>query len=155
MMKPAVVPLDVQFDKAFKAVNDILEEHGIHVVRSNQPTGNPLQYHASKLYSVVGMLPNHPAMPTNLRQQISIKSALSSRKQQREVIIAGVDQFFQPADFATLRAKFGREFDRFLLLNDVALEACSDCACDFRFVGAIPQANLLNPSTLLTCSYWT
>jgi hypothetical protein len=103
----------------------------------------------------VGLRPKQPAMPPNLRQQISIKSALSSRTQKREVLIAGVDQFFQPADFAALVAKFGNEFDRFLLLNDVAVEALSDCGCGFLFVGTIPQTHLLKPSTLLTCPYWT
>ena len=153
-MKAAVIPPDVHFDKAFTAVNDVLKQSGIHLVAPVQHN-DVLQYHASKLYSVVGLRPNHPAMPANLRQQISIKSALSTRKQQHEAIIAGVDRFFQPHDFALLQAKFGDEFDRFLLLNDAAVEASADCQCDFTFVGTVPQANLLKPSTLLTCSYWT
>ena len=153
-MKPAEIPLEVHFDDAFSAVNDILKENGIHTIRKTPIADILLQYHASKCYSVVGLLPNHPAMPANLRQQISIKSALSSRKLRGDVIIAGVDGFFQPADFTLLAAKFGQEFDRFLLLNEVALEACSDCNCNFTFVGTIPQANLVKPSTLLTCSYW-
>ncbi len=153
-MKPAEIPLDVHFDEAFSAVNDVLEESGIYLVRQTRVADVLIQYHASRSYSVVGLLPGHPAMPANLRQQISIKSALSSRKLKRDVIVAGVDRFFQPADFALLGARFGTEFDRFLLLNDVALEACSDCHCNFTFVGAIPQASLLNPGILLTCPYW-
>jgi hypothetical protein len=154
-MKPAVIPPAVHFDEAFTAVHDLLKENGIHLVAPVEQDSKLLQYRASKLYSVVGLLPNHPAMPANLRQQISIKSALSTRRQQREAMIAGVDQFFQPHDFALLRAKFGERFDRFLLLNDAAVEACADCQCNFTFVGTIPQGSLLRPSTLLTCSYWS
>jgi hypothetical protein len=153
-MKPAEIPLEVHFDETFSAVNDVLEESGILAIRQTRVADVLIQYHASKCYSVVGLKPNQPAMPANLRQQISIKSVLSSRKLKRDVIIAGVDRFFQPADFALLGAKFGEEFDRFLLLNDVALEACNDCNCNFTFVGTIPQAHLLRPGTLLTCSYW-
>lgn len=153
-MKPAIIPLEVHFDEAFTTVNELLEETGIHVIYRT-PLGEVMQYQARRYFSVVGLLPNEPAMPANLRQQISIKSALSGRKQQREVLIAGADRFFQPADYALLGAKFGTEFDRFLLLNDVAVEACGDCQCGFRFVGTISQVNLLKPGTLLTCSYWT
>jgi hypothetical protein len=87
-----------------------------------------------------------------------MKHNLLSKKKQRkrQVKILGVDSQWQADDFELLSSRFGKGFDRFLLLNDVAVEACLAVKFRIKPLGVIDASELINrPSTLLTSPYWT
>jgi hypothetical protein len=62
---------------------------------------------------------------------------------------------FEPGDFKLLCDRFGNEFVKFLLLNDIAVEACRAVNFSIKSLGTIQETDLIKPSTLLTCAYWT
>lgn len=111
-------------------------------------------YHETSL-GVVGLSVMDQALPPDLQHRIAVQGAFSSRQLKRIVVIAGVDAVFQPIDFLRLSARFSGCFDRFLLLNDVAVEACRAANLSFQIRGYVRENDLASPSTLLTCPYWT
>ena len=111
---------------------------------------------AGKMNTVVGLGPDDPTLPPDLGSQIRIKCGPSSSRQlKRDVIIRSVGPMFEPVDFRFLRERFGSEFVKFLLLNDVAVEACRAVNFSIEPLGTIDEADLVKPGTLLICSFWT
>jgi hypothetical protein len=112
--------------------------------------------HTNNMYTVVGLGPDDPTVTPELGSPIRIQCGpSSSRKLKRDVIIRSVGRMIEPVDFNLLSSWFGAEFVRFLLLNDVAVEACRAVNFSFKSLGAIAETNFINPSTLLTCPFWT
>jgi hypothetical protein len=108
------------------------------------------------MYTVVGLGPDDPTVTPELGSRIRIQCGPSiNRKLKRDVVIAGVGRRFEPVDFNLLSNWFGGEFVRFLLLNDVAVEACRAVNFSIKSLGTIQEPDLIKPSTLLTCAYWT
>jgi hypothetical protein len=106
--------------------------------------------------TVVGLGPDDPTLPPDLGSQIRIKCGPSnSRRLKRDVIIRSVGPMFEPVDFRFLRERFGSEFAKFLLLNDVAVEACRAVYFSIEPLGTIAETELIKPSILLTCPFWT
>ena len=109
-----------------------------------------------KMNTVVGLGPDDPTLPPDLDSQIRIKcGSSSSRRLKRDVIIRSVGPTFEPVDFRFLRELFGSEFVKFLLLNDVAVEACRAVNFSIEPLGTIAETDLIKPSPLLTCPFWT
>jgi hypothetical protein len=77
------------------------------------------------IYTVDGRGPNDPGLQPGLGRAIMKHSLASSRQQKREVRILGVEYRWHAVDFEMLSSRFGKGFDRFLLLNDVAAKRAS------------------------------
>jgi hypothetical protein len=108
------------------------------------------------IYTVDGRGPADPGFHPNVGTSIMKRSLASSRQRKRQVKILGVDYQWQADDFELLSSRFGKGFDRFLLLNDVAIEACLAVHFRIKPLGVIDASELINrPSTLLKSPYWT
>jgi hypothetical protein len=107
-------------------------------------------------YIVDGRGPADPGFHPNVGIAIMKRSLASSRQRKRQVKILGVESLWQADDFEMLSSRFGKGFDRFLLLNDVAVEACRAVTFPIKPLGVIDASELINrPNTLLTSPYWT
>jgi hypothetical protein len=108
------------------------------------------------IYTVDGRGPSDPGLQPGLGIAIMKHSLASSRQQEREVRILGVEYRWHAVDFEMLSSRFGKGFDRFLLLNDVAVEACLAVNFPIKPLGVIDASELKNrPTVLLTRPYWT
>ena len=108
------------------------------------------------IYTVDGRGPDDPGFHRNVGLAIMKHSLASSRQRKRQVKILSVDYQSQADDFELLSWRFGKGFDRFLLLSDVAVEGCLAVHFRIKPLGVIDASELTNkPSILLTCAYWT
>jgi hypothetical protein len=119
------------------------------------PDSKVLEFRRNIFFGVVGVSSSARALPADLRHRISVQGSFSSRRLKRIVVIAGVDKIFQPLDFLALSMKFGGGFDHFLLLNDVAVEACRAAGVHHPIRGYIRENELTRPGIILTCPYWS
>jgi hypothetical protein len=118
--------------------------------------GIVFDHEAHMIYTVDGRGPADPGFQMNVGPAIMKHNLLSSRQRRRQVRILGVDYQWQADDFELLSSRFGKGFDRFLLLSDGAVEACLAVKFRIKPLGFIDGSELINrPSTLLTCAYWT
>src|SRR5580704_8997962 len=100
------------------------------------------------IYTVDGRGPADPGFQMNVGPAIMKHNLLSSKQQRRQVRILGVDYQWQADDCELLSSRFGKGFDRFLLLNDGAVEACLAVKFRIKPLGVIDGSELINrPST--------
>jgi hypothetical protein len=112
--------------------------------------------HAGMMYTVVGLEQGEPGILPELDLRIRMQCGPSSgRRLKRDVIIRSVGPTFEPEDFKLLSDQFGSQFVKFLLLNDVAVEALRAVNFSIKPLGKISETDLIKPSTLLTCPLWT
>jgi hypothetical protein len=108
---------------------------------------------ASLIYTVVGQTSSDPGLAPGLDLQIRMHSLVSSNRQKRDIVILSVRPLSEPDDFRLLSAGFGEGFVEFLLLNDVAIEACKDLHFPVETLGTIARTKLLKPATVMTLPY--
>jgi hypothetical protein len=110
---------------------------------------------ASLIYTVVGTTSNDPGLAPDLDVRIRMHSVVSTHRQRRDVVILGVRPLTEVDDFKLLSARFGDGFVEFLLLNDVAVDACQALHFPIKPLGTIARTKLLKPATVMTIPYWT
>jgi len=110
---------------------------------------------ASLIYTVVGQISSDTGLASNLDVQIKMHTLVSSHQQRRDLIILGVRPSTEADDFKLLTERFGEGFVEFLLLNDVAVDACQALHFPIKPLGTIARTKLLKPTTVLTLPYWT
>jgi hypothetical protein len=108
---------------------------------------------ASLIYTVVGQTPSDPGLASDLDVQIRMHSLVPSHRRRRDLVILGVRALTEADDFALLSARFGDGFVEFLLLNDVAVEACKAFHFPIKPLGTIARAKLLKPATVMKLRY--
>jgi hypothetical protein len=109
-------------------------------------------------YTVIGFDIGDYGLPiVDLGLKIRQHGSTSSMTQKRDVVVLGVESLGeQPDDFKLLCTRFGEEFNRFALLNDVAVEAFAAINFQIKPLGEVDKSELRNrPDTLMTCPYWT
>ena len=108
---------------------------------------------ASLIYTVVGQTSGDPGLASDLDVQIRTHSLVSSHRQRRDLVILGVRPLTEANDFKLLSRRFGNGFVEFLLLNDVAIEACKAFHFPIKPLGTIARTKLLKLATV-TLPYW-
>jgi hypothetical protein len=109
----------------------------------------------SQIYMVVGQTSSDPSLASDLDVQIRTHSMVSSHRQRRDVVVLSVRPSTEADDFKLLSARFGGGFVEFLLLNDVAVDACNALHFPMKPLGTIARTKLLKPATVMTFPYWT
>jgi hypothetical protein len=109
----------------------------------------------SLIYMVVGQTSSEPGLASEIDVQIKINSLISNHRKRREVVILGVRPSTEADDFKLLSRRFGDGFVEFLLLNDVAVEACKAFHFSIKPLGTIALSKLLKPAMVMTLPYWT
>ena len=107
---------------------------------------------ASLVYTVFGQTSSDPGL-ADLDVRIRTHSLVSSHRQRRDVVILGVRPLTEADDFKFLSGRFGDGFVEFLLLNDVAVEACKAFHFPIKPLGTIARTKLLKPATVMTLPY--
>jgi hypothetical protein len=137
----------------FSLIRKLLRRHSILSAEPAEPTVLTCKMNID--YVVVGLSRKDPGLPADLCDRIAASGLSSSHTCKRTAIIAEVDSIFQPIDFLLLSAKFGCEYDRFLLLNDVAMEACGSVRLNLNIIGSTHDNELIRPLISMACTYWT
>jgi hypothetical protein len=121
--------------------------------------GKPLVFFcmviASLIYTVVVQTASDPGLASELDVQIRAHNLVSSHRQRRDVVILGVRPLTEADDFKLLSRRFGDGVVEFLLLNDVAVEACRALQFPIEPLGTIARTKLLKPATVMMLPYWT
>jgi len=108
---------------------------------------------ASLIYTVVGQISSDPGLASDLDVQIRTHSLVSNHRQRRDVVILGVRPSTEGDDFKLLSRRFGNGFVEFLLLNEVAVEACRAFHFSVKPLGTIARTKLLKPATVMRLPY--
>jgi hypothetical protein len=110
---------------------------------------------ANLIYTVVGQTSSDAGLASDLDVQIGTHNLVSSHRQGRDLVILGVRPLTEADDFKLLSRRFGDGFIEFLLLNDVAIEACKALHFPIKPLGTIARTKLLKPATVMMLPYRT
>lgn len=110
---------------------------------------------ASLIYLVVGQTSSDPGLASDLDIQIRTHGLESRGRHRRDIVILGVRPLTEADDFRLLSRRFGEGFVEFLLLNDVAVEACRALNFPITPLGTIDKTKLLKPATVMRLTNWT
>jgi hypothetical protein len=110
---------------------------------------------ASLIYTVVGQTSSDPGLASEIDVQIRMHGSASNHRQRRDVVILGVRPLTEAEDFKLLSSRFGDGFVEFLLLNEVAVEACKALHFPIKPLGTIARTKLLKPAKVMALPYWT